>query len=49
MALRSARRPLLLAGGGVVRSDATDAFRALVQRTGFPAATTPSAATSPIA
>jgi acetolactate synthase-1/2/3 large subunit len=39
-ALAAARRPLLLAGGGVVRSGATAAFRALLQKTGFPATTT---------
>ncbi len=40
-ALREAKRPLLLAGGGVSRSDATEAFRALVRRTGAPFFTTP--------
>lgn len=40
-ALRNAKRPLLIAGGGVVRSGATAAFRALSQRTGFPTTTTP--------
>jgi thiamine pyrophosphate-dependent acetolactate synthase large subunit-like protein len=40
IALLSAERPLLLAGGGVVRSGATEAFRALVQLTSFPATTT---------
>lgn len=35
--LRRAKRPLLVAGGGVVRSGATEAFRSLVDRTGFPA------------
>lgn len=39
-ALRAASRPLLLAGGGVVRSGATEAFRALLDLTGFPATTT---------
>lgn len=39
-ALRAARRPLLLAGGGVVRSGATEAFRELLDLTGFPATTT---------
>jgi acetolactate synthase-1/2/3 large subunit len=38
--LMAARRPLLVAGGGVVRSGATEEFRALVERTGFPAMTT---------
>ncbi len=42
-ALRNAKRPLLLAGGGVARSAATELFRTLVQRTGFPATTTPKA------
>ncbi len=40
IALLSAERPLLLAGGGVVRSGATEAFRALVKLTSFPATTT---------
>lgn len=39
-ALRAAKRPLLLAGGGVARSGATEEFRQLMQRTGFPATTT---------
>lgn len=39
-ALRGARRPVLLAGGGVVRSGATEAFRSLVALTAFPATTT---------
>lgn len=38
--LRAAKRPVLLAGGGVVRSGATEQFRALVARTGFAAVTT---------
>ena len=38
--LLAARKPLLVAGGGVVRSDATQEFRALVEKTGFPAMTT---------
>jgi len=42
-ALRSAKRPLMLAGGGVARSAATEQFRELVQRTGFPVTTTPKA------
>jgi thiamine pyrophosphate-dependent acetolactate synthase large subunit-like protein len=40
VALLGAQRPLLLAGGGVVRSGATAAFRALLELTGFPATTT---------
>ena len=39
-ALRTARRPLLLAGGGVVRSGGVAEFRRLVEQTGFPATTT---------
>lgn len=42
-ALREARRPLLLAGGGVARSEATERFRELARITGFPVATTPKA------
>jgi acetolactate synthase I/II/III large subunit len=38
--LLQARKPLLIAGGGVVRSGATDAFRTLLDRTGFPAFST---------
>ncbi len=38
--LRSARRPVLLAGGGVARSDATEAFRTFARTTGIPYATT---------
>ena len=38
--LASARRPLVIAGGGVVRSGATAAVRALVERLGAPAITT---------
>jgi acetolactate synthase-1/2/3 large subunit len=38
--LRRARRPLLIAGGGVARSGAATAFRELVRTTGFPATTT---------
>ena len=38
--LRSAKRPLIIGGGGVVRSGGTDAFRALIAATGFPATTT---------
>ncbi|MDB5533760.1 MAG: uncharacterized protein JWO28_2075 [Hyphomicrobiales bacterium] len=38
--LAHAKRPLLLAGGGVVASGASHAFRALAQRLGAPAAAT---------
>jgi 3D-(3,5/4)-trihydroxycyclohexane-1,2-dione acylhydrolase (decyclizing) len=38
--LRGARRPLLVAGGGVIYSEATDALRALVEATGIPVAET---------
>ncbi len=38
--LLSARKPLLIAGGGVVRSGATSEFRALVETTCFPAIST---------
>jgi acetolactate synthase-1/2/3 large subunit len=38
--LRAAKRPLLVAGGGVVRSGGTQAFRTLADRTGFPAIST---------
>lgn len=41
--LRQAKRPVLLAGGGVARSGATAAFRELIRNTGFPATTTPNA------
>jgi 3D-(3,5/4)-trihydroxycyclohexane-1,2-dione acylhydrolase (decyclizing) len=34
--VRSARRPLIVAGGGVIYSEATAALRALVQATGIP-------------
>ena len=34
--LRSARRPLVVAGGGVIYSEATDALRSLVEATGIP-------------
>ena len=34
--LRSARRPLIVAGGGVIYSEATDALRGLVEATGIP-------------
>jgi 3D-(3,5/4)-trihydroxycyclohexane-1,2-dione acylhydrolase (decyclizing) len=36
--VRSARRPLLVAGGGVIYSDANDALRAFVEATGVPVA-----------
>jgi 3D-(3,5/4)-trihydroxycyclohexane-1,2-dione acylhydrolase (decyclizing) len=38
--LRSARRPLLVAGGGVIYSDATDALDAFASATGIPVAQT---------
>ena len=38
--LRSARRPLVVAGGGVIYSEATEALRALVEETGIPVAET---------
>ncbi|CAN5141575.1 3D-(3,5/4)-trihydroxycyclohexane-1,2-dione acylhydrolase (decyclizing) [soil metagenome] len=38
--IREARRPLIVAGGGVVYSEATDALRALVDATGIPVAET---------
>ncbi len=38
--IRSARRPLLIAGGGVGYSDATDALRAFAEVTGVPVAET---------
>ena len=38
--IRSARRPLLVAGGGVIYSEATDALRKLVDATGVPVAET---------
>lgn len=38
--LRAARKPLLIAGGGVVRSGGTGAFRALLELTGFAAIST---------
>jgi 3D-(3,5/4)-trihydroxycyclohexane-1,2-dione acylhydrolase (decyclizing) len=34
--LREARRPLLIAGGGVIYSEATEALRCLVEATGIP-------------
>jgi 3D-(3,5/4)-trihydroxycyclohexane-1,2-dione acylhydrolase (decyclizing) len=39
-AIRSARRPLIVAGGGVGYSEATDALRAFVEATGIPVAET---------
>ena len=38
--LRAARRPLLVAGGGVIYSEATEALRAFVEATGIPVAET---------
>ena len=38
--LRSARRPLLVAGGGVIYSEATDALRVFAEATGIPVAET---------
>ncbi len=38
--LRAARRPLLVAGGGVIYSDATGALRAFAEATGVPVAET---------
>ncbi|HEU4397522.1 MAG TPA: 3D-(3,5/4)-trihydroxycyclohexane-1,2-dione acylhydrolase (decyclizing), partial [Actinomycetota bacterium] len=38
--LRSARRPLIVAGGGTIYAEATDALRALVEATGVPVAET---------
>ena len=35
-AIRHARRPIIVAGGGVVYSEATDALRAFCERTGIP-------------
>src|SRR6476620_10619860 len=34
--IRSAKRPLIVAGGGVIYSEATDALRAFVDQTGIP-------------
>ena len=39
-AIRGARRPLIIAGGGVIYSGAEDALRELVEQTGIPVATT---------
>ena len=38
--IRGARRPLVIAGGGVIYSEATDALRELVEGTGIPVAET---------
>ena len=38
--IRAAKRPLIVAGGGVIYSDATDALRQLCERTGIPACET---------
>jgi len=38
--LANASRPVLLAGGGIARSDGIEEFRELVQKTGFPATAT---------
>jgi 3D-(3,5/4)-trihydroxycyclohexane-1,2-dione acylhydrolase (decyclizing) len=35
-AIRAAKRPLIVAGGGTIYSDATDALRAFVEQTGIP-------------
>src|SRR5207249_3986007 len=34
--IRSSRRPLIVAGGGVIYSEATETLRDLVERTGIP-------------
>jgi 3D-(3,5/4)-trihydroxycyclohexane-1,2-dione acylhydrolase (decyclizing) len=39
-AIRGARRPLIVAGGGVIYSEATDALRAFAEATGVPVAET---------
>lgn len=39
--LVNAKRPLLLAGGGVARSEAVKEFRGFLRKTGIPATTTP--------
>lgn len=39
-AIRSAERPFIVAGGGVLYSDAEDSLRALAESTGIPAGTT---------
>ena len=38
--IRASKRPLIVAGGGVIYSEATDVLRRLVQRTGIPVAET---------
>ena len=38
--IRGARRPLIIAGGGVIYSEATNALRSLVEQTGIPVAET---------
>ena len=38
--IRSAKRPLIVAGGGVIYSEATDTLRALAEQTGIPVAET---------
>jgi 3D-(3,5/4)-trihydroxycyclohexane-1,2-dione acylhydrolase (decyclizing) len=38
--IRSAKRPLIVAGGGVIYSEATDALRVFVDQTGIPVAET---------
>src|SRR5215210_8215415 len=38
--VRNAQQPLIVAGGGVIYADATDALRALVDATGIPVAET---------
>jgi 3D-(3,5/4)-trihydroxycyclohexane-1,2-dione acylhydrolase (decyclizing) len=38
--IRTAKRPLMVAGGGVIYSEATDALRALCEQTGIPVAET---------
>jgi 3D-(3,5/4)-trihydroxycyclohexane-1,2-dione acylhydrolase (decyclizing) len=38
--IRESRRPLLIAGGGVIYSEATEALRSFVDRTGIPVAET---------
>ena len=38
--IRGAKRPLIVAGGGVIYSEATDALRAFVDQTGIPVAET---------
>ena len=40
LTVRAAQRPLIVAGGGVIYSEATDALRTLVEATGIPVAVT---------